>query len=434
MTIIKLKTGELIDLAKTNRTIKASEVDSKSVSIFNQLDQNYDNVLTVKEMKAAEVAELLYNDIKGWGTKDSFDANFNGITKDNVIGVLKSYKSKHSNGLLHDIAREYEPGGLSFEKRVDYLKKIKNMVSDFAKNQNLDVDLEELSKEFDSELNSQCKSGGRMDVSKMDGFLNYIIEKCDSKHNRYDNATIESIVKDFSKIKSSEDATKWVSRINSNNIEKVLTSKNGVEIPLIDTLLHHDKINDETKKSIITKFHELGSSIPYLKRTVASNSIYSGLDSGVKLDYKKLIDSIEPSEMHNFLIDFEDIAHGHNKDNRTPKEIKNYRYSRGNGRGWRLVMPQAIMNCDKLSKDERRDLLNQLIDKAAQTTNYNISSSQKQRYIKDAKLLVNNCPFSENSNADLITILIFEILPDAGKVFDAGGRKQRILNEYGYSL
>lgn len=403
----------------------------------NAVQMQAEILVSKGKAQAPEIAKILFNDMDGWGTCDSFGNNFSRITKYNVINVLKAYKKEHSNGLLHDIAREYEVGGLDLNERVSYIKKIKNFVMDFIKGQNPDADLNEVSTNFDKELQEQSETYGRMDVSKLDGILNSAILKYSNENKAASaNVSAENLLKGFNNIKNDYDVAEWISKINNNNASELInsarTGRNNCANTFIENVLKSDKISNDVKTTIIEKLIS-NLSDSDTKVNVITNFLYIGLDENINFDYEKFIKQMDSNEFRECKYNFGNISTEKGKQNYAASDSNMHNgtyFSKAARYYCAMCLPQAVVNADNLSKQQRKNLLHTMIDKASEYKNNSLTSEQKERYKKDAKKFVNECKFNSKSNADMVNILISELMDLKG----FGKYRDPILERYNYEL
>ena len=403
----------------------------------NAVQMQAEILVSKGKAQAPEIAKILFNDMDGWGTCDSFGDNFSRITKYNVINVLKAYKKEHSNGLLHDIAREYELGGLDLNERISYIKKIKTMVLDFIKERNPNLNTKELSDQFDKELQEQSESFGRMDATGLDSIINSAILKYDVQSGvETEDISPDVLLNEFHSIKSDFDAANWISKINANSVKNLLEStQNGNINTLVANIIRSDKISTLVKSDIV---EQLLSKVDdsEQKVNIITNFLHSGLDENIDFNFEKIINMLDAKDLSSFLGNYDRISQAQKQLCYTNFDMnpggRGGPYHHSEATQYFMTFPQAIINADNIPVEKRRKMLTMLIDKASELDNGVLSPDKKERYIKDAKQLVADCEFKRESNADLLFILIGVLKTPSGKFFKDDF--DAILKRYNYEL
>lgn len=406
----------------------------------NAVQMQAEILVSKGKAQAPEIAKILFNDMDGWGTCDSFGDNFSRITKYNVINVLKAYKKEHSNGLLHDIAREYELGGLDLNERISYIKKIKTMVLDFIKERNPNFDTNEISKKFDKELQEQSNAFGRMDVTNLEGIINSAIFDYDSKNiKNNENFSSDEVLKEFNSIKNDFQLVEIVSKINSDNvidfINKNKYGEGNVANRFIERVIRsNDLTNQQKNETINTVLANITDS--ETKLNVIVNFLHAGIDGNFDLDYEEILKKVNPDEFEKCLYDFEEIS-------MDCKEVNLARGERTSGRnfGHSLAarspknLMQAIINSNNnIPNDKKRKLLNLIVDKAFEIKDNGLTEEKRVKYFLDAKQIVRNYSFINGNNTDLLNILIRKMISPNITVYGSKENENKILEKYNYKL
>lgn len=128
--------------------------------------------LTIR--RPSSIAHDLKEDMAGFGTADTIVDHFKEINEKNAADVIESYQKSFGNSLMHDIAREYEAGGLSLEARTACIKNLKNMLVNNIRKEGFDAP--ELFEDFDKELERQKNSFGRISTDKLDDLTNKMLD------------------------------------------------------------------------------------------------------------------------------------------------------------------------------------------------------------------------------------------------------------------
>ncbi len=133
---VTLKDGTEVQLANKDAVVDTSHNNITNVNhSYNLKEQAEKNEAIRKE--GTEIAEALYNDMKGVGTSDTFSANLEKITKDNVAAVVLGYREfSNDESLTEAILDEV---GMSIDKRRDALKGIFNKLVEKAKEQGIET-------------------------------------------------------------------------------------------------------------------------------------------------------------------------------------------------------------------------------------------------------------------------------------------------------
>lgn len=95
-----------------------------------------------------------------------------------------------------------------------------------------------------------------------------------------------------------------------------------------------------------------------------------------------------------------------------------------------LTLPQAIVNSKRIDDDCKKKCLHKILDAVAEASkeNKHLDEATKNKYIKDLRAYINNMKFNDNTNADLLNALSYELMPNNGCIQDY----KNILNKYGY--
>ena len=164
----------------------------------------------VKEQTAAkqgkQIANALYNDIKGPGTSSTFESNLNRITGNNVVQVLNNYE-KHGESLVSAISDELF---VSYKKATGKLAQIYSVKHIFAclikKAKESGVDTTRLA-DFNKQFDKWCNEGttrntyqgpvttGRiLDVNKVNHIFRSVIASINTRKvlTSQDNAKIKN--------------------------------------------------------------------------------------------------------------------------------------------------------------------------------------------------------------------------------------------------
>ena len=170
-TYYQNKYGTTIDKALKT----ASNINPQLVTLMStQVESCKTNAK--KQYTSSQLAELLYEDIKGIGTSKNISEHINAINKNNVIDIMQRYKANNDNkdhkSLISDIMEEY---GLDINERIKYVKHIFNSLIEVFKADNIYVD--DIVEKFNRELTYQKRTWKPANSERLDCLINQLKDR-----------------------------------------------------------------------------------------------------------------------------------------------------------------------------------------------------------------------------------------------------------------